>query len=60
MAGKTLRVPGAGIVEVRAGKIYPVDNASGNFKPGEGSLEAAKSIFSKIPRKHFKQGISGI
>jgi hypothetical protein len=45
--GKNPQVLGAGIVDIRGGKIYSVDNASGHPKPGAGSLEAARDAFWK-------------
>lgn len=71
-AGETLRMPhptliggqnpqvlGAGMVDIRAGKIYSIDNASGHFKPGAGSLEAAREAFSKLPTKVFDKNFQG-
>lgn len=59
VGGENPQVLGAGIVEIRAGKIYSVDNASGHFKPGAGSLEAAKKIFGNIPEKYFSKDFQG-
>ncbi|KFK92338.1 MULTISPECIES: hypothetical protein [unclassified Serratia (in: enterobacteria)] len=57
--GKNPQVLGAGIVEIRGGKIYSVDNASSHFKPGTGSLEAAKDAFGKIPDNYFSKDFKG-
>ncbi|NNA70114.1 hypothetical protein [Pseudomonas gessardii] len=59
VGGENPQVLGAGLVEIRGGKIYSVDNASGHFKPGAGSLEAAKNTFSKIPEKYFSKEFQG-
>ncbi|EOZ0650911.1 hemagglutinin repeat-containing protein [Cronobacter muytjensii] len=59
IGGKDPQVIGAGIVEIRGGKIYSVDNASGHFKPGAGSIGVAKDTFSKIPSQYFSKDFQG-
>ncbi|WP_323840642.1 hypothetical protein [Photorhabdus africana] len=59
IGGKDPLVLGAGIVEIRAGKIYSIDNASGHYKPGAGSLDAAKDAFGKLPDKYFSKDFQG-
>ncbi|EOE6860827.1 hemagglutinin repeat-containing protein [Cronobacter dublinensis] len=59
IGGKDPQVIGAGIVEIRGGKIYSVDNASGHFKPGAGSIGVAKDAFSKIPSQYFSKDFQG-
>ncbi len=59
IGGKDPLVLGAGIVEIRAGKIYSIDNASGHYKPGSGSLDAVKDAFGKLPDKYFSKDFQG-
>jgi len=59
VGGKNPQVLGAGIVDIRGGKIYSVDNASGHFKPGFGSLDAAKNAFGKLPSNVFHKNFQG-
>ena len=57
---KNPQVQGAGIVEIRGGKIYRVDNASGHFQPGTESLKRTEEVFrEKIPEKYFSNGFEG-
>ncbi|ELY2498644.1 hypothetical protein SMB59_004172 [Cronobacter muytjensii] len=59
IGGKDLQVIGAGIVEIRGVEIYSVDNASGHFKPGAGSIGVAKDAFIKIPSQYFSKDFQG-
>jgi hypothetical protein len=59
IGGKDPRVQGAGIVFIERGKIRRVDNESGHFRPGEGSLEAARDTFEQLPDKTFHQEFEG-
>ena len=72
MTGDTLRMPhptlvsganpevqAAGMVEIRGGKIYAVDNGSGHFKPSIDCLGAAMEAFSKLPQKVFSKDFQG-
>lgn len=59
IGGKDPQVLGAGIVDIRAGKIYSIDNASGHYKPGTESLNAAKDAFGKLPEKYFSKDFQG-
>ncbi|VEJ55664.1 hemagglutinin repeat-containing protein [Pragia fontium] len=59
IGGKDPQVLGAGIVEIRAGKIYSIDNASGHYKPGAEALSAAKDAFGKLPEKYFSKDFQG-
>ncbi|RCX18763.1 RHS repeat-associated protein [Anaerobacterium chartisolvens] len=59
IGGSNPQVQAAGIVEIRGGKIYKVDNASGHFKPGAGSLDAAQGAFSKLPSNVFSKDFQG-
>jgi hypothetical protein len=50
IGGKNPRVLGAGIVEIRGGKIYRVDNHTGHFKVSQSSLrQVAKRITNLDP-----------
>ena len=59
IGGENPQVLGAGIVDIRGGRIYSVDNASGHFKPGAGSLEAAQAAFGKLPPAVFHRNFQG-
>jgi hypothetical protein len=48
-----------GIVDIRGGRIYSINNASGHFKPGAGSLEAAERAFSNLPAEAFHRNFQG-
>ncbi len=48
IGGANLQVRAAGIVDIRGGRIDSVDNASGHFKPGAGSLGAAEEAFRRL------------
>ena len=66
ITGETLRMPhptlvggvnpevqAAGMVEIRGGKIFAVDNVSGHFKPSSECLKAAEDAFGNLPSKVF-------
>nr|WP_319250229.1 hypothetical protein [uncultured Celeribacter sp.] len=53
IGGSNPQVQAAGIVDIRGGKIYSVDNASGHFKPGNGSLQNAENAFGNLPGNSF-------
>ena len=60
VGGKNPQVQGAGIIEIRGGKIYRIDNASGHFQPGAESLKRTEKIFhDKIPNKYFSNDFEG-
>ena len=60
LGGENPQVQGAGIIEIRGGKIYRVDNASGHFQPGTESLKRTEEVFrEKIPEKYFSNGFEG-
>ena len=60
LGGKNPQVQGAGIIEIRGGKIYKIDNASGHFQPGTESLKRTEEVFhEKIPSKYFSNGFEG-
>ena len=57
---KNPQVQGAGIIEIRGGKIYKIDNASGHFQPGTESLKRTEEVFrEKIPSKYFSNDFEG-
>ena len=59
IGGSNPQVQAAGIVDIRGGKIYSVDNASGHFKPGNGSLQNAESAFGGLPSNSFHTDFKG-
>ena len=59
VGGANPTVRGAGIVDIRGGRIFSVNNASGHFKPGSGSLEAAEAAFGQLPSSAFHKNIQG-
>jgi hypothetical protein len=59
IGGSNPQVQAAGIVDIRGGKIYSVDNASGHFKPGNGSLQSAEGAFGNLPSNSFHTDFQG-
>jgi len=60
IGGENPQILGAGMVDIRGGKIYKSDNISGHFQPGAESLKAVKKAFEKIvPEKGFKKDFQG-
>lgn len=59
IGGENPQVKAAGIVDIRGGQIYKVDNASGHFKPSAESLKAAEEAFSKLPSNAFRNNFQG-
>ena len=59
LGGENPKVLGAGIVDIRGGQIHSIDNASGHFKPGQGSLAAARQAFGKLPPGAFRKDFRG-
>ncbi len=47
------------MVDIRGGKIHSVDNMSGHFKPGNGSLQNAENAFSNLPSNVFHKNFKG-
>ncbi|MGF6907847.1 hypothetical protein [Fusobacterium sp. PH5-44] len=60
IGGKNPVVKGAGIIEIRGGKIYKIDNASGHFKPDNNSLINIEKAFKNIPSKLFHKDFKGV
>ena len=48
IGGENPQVQAAGIVEIRGGQIYKVDNASGHYKPSNESLKVAEEAFDNF------------
>jgi hypothetical protein len=60
IGGANPQVRAAGIVDIRGGRIFSVDNASGHFKPGSGSLGAAEEAFRRLlPDSAFHKNFQG-
>ena len=59
IGGKDPTVRAAGIVDIRGGKIYSVDNASGHFKPSVESLGEAEKAFGQLGDRAFHNGFRG-
>ncbi len=59
VGGRNPQVQAAGIVEIRGGKIYYINNASGHFKPSIESLEIAEDAFSNLPQNIFSKDFQG-
>jgi len=59
IGGESPSVIGAGIVDIRGGRIYSVDNASGHYKPGPRSLDAAREYFGRLPQGAFHPNFQG-
>ena len=59
IGGENPQVQSAGMVEIRGGKIYKIDNASGHFKPGAGSLDISQEFFEQLPEKVFSKDFKG-
>jgi hypothetical protein len=59
IGGESPQVSAAGIVDIRGGRVYSVNNASGHFKPGDASLDAAREAFSRLPSSAFHRNFRG-
>ena len=59
IGGENPTVIGAGIVDIRGGRIFSVDNASGHFKPGPRSLDTAHEYYGKLPQGAFHPNFQG-
>jgi len=59
LGGEDPKVLTAGIVEIRAGRVYSVDNASGHYKPGAESLDVARAAFGALPESAFAKDFQG-
>jgi hypothetical protein len=59
VGGSNPTVQGAGIVEIRGGKIYSIDNASGHFKPDNSCLPSVQNAFEQLPTNVFHKNFKG-
>lgn len=59
IGGKNPQVLAAGMIDIRKGKIYLVNNESGHFKPGNESLTIIKQKFGEIPKQYFHKNFQG-
>jgi hypothetical protein len=59
IGGANPRVRGAGLVDIRGGRIFSINNASGHFRPGAGSLDAAREAFGTLPNSAFHRNFQG-
>lgn len=59
VGGRNPQVQAAGMIEIRGGKIYSINNASGHFKPSIESLEVAEDVFSNLPQNIFSKDFQG-
>lgn len=60
LIGGDPQVKAAGTIDIRGGKIYKVDNASGHFKPTAESLKIAEQLFKeKFPSNSFANDFQG-
>lgn len=59
IGGTNPTVQGAGIVEIRGGKIYSIDNASGHFKPDSSCMTSVQNAFGQLPTNVFHKDFQG-
>ena len=59
IGGTNPTVQGAGIVEIRGGKIYSIDNASGHFKPDSSCMTSVQNAFGQLPSNVFHKDFQG-
>ena len=59
IGGSDPTVRAAGMVEIRRGQIFSVDNVSGHFAPSPESLGAMYGAFSRLPDTAFKPNFLG-
>lgn len=57
--GNNPQVQAAGILEIRGGKIFSINNSSGHFKPGNECLSVVEELFSKLPQNIFSKDFLG-
>ena len=53
IGGKNPKALAAGMVEIRGGKIYSIDNHSGHYKPDSNSMRVATKVFTQLPSEAF-------
>jgi len=60
VGGQNPQVLAAGMIDIRGGKIYSVDNVSGHFKPDASSLSVAEDVFrGSLPENVFHRDFQG-
>jgi hypothetical protein len=59
VGGANPQVRAAGMVDIRGGRIYSVDNESGHFQPAPASLVEAKKAFDTLPARVFRSDSPG-
>jgi len=59
VGGQNPSVQGAGIIDIRGGKIFSIDNASGHFKPDASSLTNVQNAFNQLPLNVFHRNFQG-
>ena len=59
IGGSNPLVQAAGIIEIRGGKIYSINNASGHYKPGNECLNVIIDFFSELPQNIFSKDFIG-
>lgn len=59
IGGSNPQVQAAGMVEIRGGKIYSINNASGHFKPSSECLKIVEESFGSLPQNIFSTDFQG-
>ena len=59
VGGNNPQVQAAGMLEIRGGKIYSINNASGHFKPSNECLGVAEAVFGSLPQNIFSKDFQG-
>ena len=59
VGGQNPTVQGAGVIDIRGGKIFSIDNVSGHFKPDASSLISVQNAFSEYPTSVFHKNFQG-
>lgn len=59
VGGKNPQVQAVGMVEIRGGKIYSINNASGHFKPSSECLKTAEEVFGNLPQNIYSKDFQG-
>jgi hypothetical protein len=55
IGGKNPKVQCAGMIDIRNGKIYNINQNSGHYKPNERSMEVVEKILSSLPKQVFNR-----
>jgi hypothetical protein len=60
VGGADPQVLSAGMIDIRGGKIFSVDNVSGHFKPDASSLQVTQKVFQDLlPGNVFHKNFKG-